>query len=407
MGKSPAAAPVSGGLSSRDVTLAFWACTCALAALYAFAPANAHFSVSPGSPAARAPAAPVPLAPTLECVRRLMEPSFVVPPRPFSWAVFGAHFFSVRFALRCAIAGGAGLAMYLCFAAFFHALFPRRPVLAGRERAMFDLSRWDSDLSLGVLGIVCGAPVQQGFMVCKEQFGFSLAYADVADGRVALPAWLPAPAGGLVLEGWTWWLLSLPVYLFMFDLVFYWTHLILHWGPVYRYFHANHHAFRPPTAWSGIAIDPVENVLTGMMPLHIPLFFLPFHLYTVFGINIVLLGWATLLHSGASTPGGWLFIGPQDHNVHHARGLENKNFSAIFSVWDLLFGTLDREGWTQGAMVPFWTQADRDARAAKQADAAAPAPALAPALAAAVGGGSTRRKSVVTAGLRSRRAAAS
>ena len=180
-----------------------------------------------------------------------------------------------------------------------------------------------------------------------------------------------------------------------------WTHLILHWGPVYRHFHANHHAFRPPTAWSGIAIDPVENVLTGMMPLHIPLFFLPFHLHTVFAVNIVLLGWATLLHSGCGVPGGWLFIGPQDHNVHHARGLENRNFSAIFSCYDLLFGTLDREGWTQNAMVPFWTAEDREKASDKAvaavgsigaglADDPAPAPAPAPARAA-------RRRSVARA----------
>jgi hypothetical protein len=141
------------------------------------------------------------------------------------------------------------------------------------------------------------------------------------------------------------------------------------WGPIYRTFHANHHAFRPPTAWSGIAIDPVENVLTGMMPLHIPLFFLPFHLHTVFAINIVLLGWATFLHSGCGLAGGWLFIGPQDHNVHHARGLENRNFSAIFSGWDWLFGTLDREGWTRDAFIPYWTAEDRAKAAAAAATA--------------------------------------
>ena len=138
-----------------------------------------------------------------------------------------------------------------------------------------------------------------------------------------------------------------------------------------------------------------------MMPLHIPLFFLPFHLHTVFAVNIVLLGWATLLHSGCGVPGGWLFIGPRDHNVHHARGLENRNFSAIFSCYDLLFGTLDREGWTQNAMVPFWTAEDREKAADKAvaavgssgaalADDPAPAPAPAPARAA-------RRRSVARA----------
>lgn len=391
----------SGGCSSRDVTFPFFACLSALLAMYALAPADPGFRVPPDSPAARPARAPAPLELSLAGLQALMELRFVVPPLAFSWGALAERVLTAHFAARTAVAGLAGLAMYLLFATAMHALFPRRPVVNKRERAMFDLSRWDSDLSLGVLGIVCGSPIQQGFVVLKESFGFSLAYANIADGRVELP-------GGLVLEGWAWWAVSLPVYLVLFDLVFYWTHLILHWGPVYRTFHANHHAFRPPTAWSGIAIDPVENVLTGMMPLHIPLFLLPFHLHTVFAINIVLLGWATLLHSGCGVAGGWLFIGPQDHNVHHARGLENRNFSAIFSGYDWLFGTLDREGWTQNAMVPFWTSEDRARAAAASAKGAAaakkslgdageedPAPLAAPAARAPAS--TARRRSVVRA----------
>lgn len=345
----------SGGCSSRDVTLPFWTCLAALALLYALRPADPAFAADA---ALQRTYAPPRLEPTLECLRALMAPPYVVPPRAFSWAVLREHVLCAQFAARCALANIVGLAFYFGFASLMHRLFPRRPAVNGRERAQWDLSRWDSDLSLGVLSIVCGTPFQQGFMVLKEQFGLSLAYASIEGGRLALPAWLPAPLGGAALEGWAWWALSIPVYLALFDLTFYWTHLILHWGPVYTHFHANHHAFRPPTAWSGIAVDPVENILTGMMPLHVPLFLLPFHLHTVFAVNIVLMAWATLLHSGCETPGGWLFIGPADHNVHHARGLENRNFSAIFSVWDWAFGTLDREGWTQDSLRPFWFGTD-------------------------------------------------
>ena len=203
----------SGGCSSRDVAFPFAACLSALCALYALAPSDPSFRVAAGSPAARPYRAPAPLELSLAGLQALMEPRFVVPPLAFSWAALGERVLTAHFAARTAVAGLAGLAMYLLFATVMHALFPRVPVVNKKVRALFDLGRWDSDLSLGVLGIVCGSPIQQGFMVLKETFGVSLAYADVADGRFELP-------GGLVLEGWTWWAVSLPIYLVLFDLVF-------------------------------------------------------------------------------------------------------------------------------------------------------------------------------------------
>jgi sterol desaturase/sphingolipid hydroxylase (fatty acid hydroxylase superfamily) len=75
----------------------------------------------------------------------------------------------------------------------------------------------------------------------------------------------------------------------------------------------------------------------------VPLFILPFHIYTVYALNILLVGWATMLHSSCPWEGNWLFIGARDHNVHHARGKLNSNFAAIFKIWDRIFGTLDLE----------------------------------------------------------------
>ncbi len=147
---------------------------------------------------------------------------------------------------------------------------------------------------------------------------------------------------------WGYWLLSIPLYLLLWDAVFYITHLILHSELVYKYSHANHHAFRPPTAYSGIAIDSIETFFSGLLPYLVPLFILPFHVYTVYAVNIALVGWATWLHSRSRWPGNWLFIGPRDHNVHHFRGIQNKNFGAIFKLWDRMFGTLDTE------TTPYW-----------------------------------------------------
>ena len=54
---------------------------------------------------------------------------------------------------------------------------------------------------------------------------------------------------------------------------------------------------------SGVAIDPFETILSGILPYTVPLFFFPFHLWTVYAINMVLMFWATLVHSSVPWSG--------------------------------------------------------------------------------------------------------
>ena len=110
--------------------------------------------------------------------------------------------------------------------------------------------------------------------------------------------------------------------------------------PVYSVSHANHHRFKPPVAWSGIAIDPVETIFSGLAPYLVPLFILPFHLPTVYAVNIGLVAWATWLHSSSTVKLHWLLQSPTTHNRHHAAGIRNGNYSPIFRHMDWLFGTL-------------------------------------------------------------------
>lgn len=147
-------------------------------------------------------------------------------------------------------------------------------------------------------------------------------------------------------------MLSIPLYLLLWDLVFYLGHLVLHMPFVYRKSHFRHHACRPPVPWSGIAIDPPETMLSGILPYTVPLFFFPFHIWTVYALNIMLMFWATMVHSAYPWSGSPLFMTPKDHNLHHAFGLKNRNFAAVFTIWDRIFGTLDRE-----RVPPWWGKA--------------------------------------------------
>jgi sterol desaturase/sphingolipid hydroxylase (fatty acid hydroxylase superfamily) len=193
---------------------------------------------------------------------------------------------------------------------------------------------------LAILSLAFGTPVIQGFGRAHEKWGILLTYTSISE-----QSWDGA-------GGWLYYAASIPIYLLIWDFFFYILHLALHMEPIYSYSHANHHAFRPPVAWSGIAIDPIEQFFSGIGPYVIPLFIAPFHLYTVYAINVCLMGWALYLHSAAPHKGGWLFMAPAYHNKHHEMGINNGNYGAIFKIYDRIFGTLRED------KLAFWAEAE-------------------------------------------------
>lgn len=264
-----------------------------------------------------------------------------LPPMPPLGTALLEVLYEPTFGLRCAISGAIAGVLYVVFAGTIHHFFYREV-----KRKVFDW-RPSSDFMLGLISLVFGSPILQAAGLLHEKYGIMKTYTDIGE------------------YGWAWWALSIPVYLLLWDLVFYVLHLILHIEPIYSLSHANHHAFRPPVAWSGIAIDPLENIFSGLAPYLVPLFVLPFHIYTVYTINIILVGWATLLHSSCPWKGNWLFQGPVSHNLHHSAGKLNSNYGAIFKIWDRLFGTLAPED-----KMPIWMEQEAKARAEAAAAAA-------------------------------------
>ncbi|KAK9806381.1 hypothetical protein WJX72_012255 [[Myrmecia] bisecta] len=165
---------------------------------------------------------------------------------------------------RSAISAIASIAVFLVGAGLMHTIGFRQV-----KRPVF-VPNGAGDLFQSICSLAFGSPLLMAFLILNEYKPICQAYV----GPIG-PTW-PAYA---------WWLLSVPLYLWLWDLVFYCTHLVLHTKPVYDYSHHKHHAFRPPTAYSAIAIDPLETILSGLMPFVIPLFIAPFHLPTVFALN--------------------------------------------------------------------------------------------------------------------------
>ena len=130
------------------------------------------------------------------------------------------------------------------------------------------------------------------------------------------------------------------------DTYFYWTHRLMHWPPVFKYFHLAHHRSIAPTPWAIYAFDPLEAVtqFAGIMLLVI---FLPLHPLVL----MAFLGYDTLVNTAGHTgyemvpkpvSQHWLmkyFNTVTHHDSHHTN--TRVNYGSFFNVWDRWMGTFE------------------------------------------------------------------
>lgn len=139
---------------------------------------------------------------------------------------------------------------------------------------------------------------------------------------------------------------TLALALVLNDAWFYVEHRLMHTKLFYRRFHQRHHQSVAPTVWTADAISVVECIF-----IHVFLILLPFILPAPALVLIALRLWdevrGLIGHAGYEHLAGplarapWPFISAMHHDLHHQRF--TVNFANQFSVWDRLFGTLDRD----------------------------------------------------------------
>lgn len=184
----------------------------------------------------------------------------------------------------------------------------------------------------------------------RREIAWSLASAAIYGIPAGVVAW------GWQARGWTriytdwqawplWWLpVSLPLYLFLHDTWFYWTHRWMHRPRPFRIAHAVHHASRPPTAWAAMSFHPIEAVtgavvipaLVLLIPIHVAVLGLVLAIMTLMGVTNHM-GWELFPRRLVrSTAGGWL-ITASHHQRHHEE--YRCNYGLYFRFWDRLCGT--------------------------------------------------------------------
>jgi sterol desaturase/sphingolipid hydroxylase (fatty acid hydroxylase superfamily) len=130
------------------------------------------------------------------------------------------------------------------------------------------------------------------------------------------------------------------------DLFGYWSHRLRHANNLLWSFHTIHHSQRVLTIMTNYRFHFVDETVLRLC-LFIPFQILGTSLEVWLSLDFIL-AWVLLLqHSEwdwTYGPLGRVFVSPAFHRIHHAKDerLHNCNYAMLFSFWDDLFGTAER-----------------------------------------------------------------
>jgi sterol desaturase/sphingolipid hydroxylase (fatty acid hydroxylase superfamily) len=155
-------------------------------------------------------------------------------------------------------------------------------------------------------------------------FGYILTF------NVKLPLWEEA--------------LSFPLIIILHDAYFYWAHWLMHWPPLFKLMHWEHHRSRNPTVLTAHSFAVGESLVQGAFPILYAVFF-PCSFTTLIFFYVVMIVHDVAIHSGVELfPPllvtdkflGW-WCGTTHHDIHHAVG--RTNYGLYFRFWDRLMKT--------------------------------------------------------------------
>ena len=199
-------------------------------------------------------------------------------------------------------------------------LLPRRPGSLDRW------SRWPANLFLTLVNFVALSILPLSFLGAAfwaHSRGWGLL------DRVALPA-----------------AVVVVVTLLVRGFISFFTHYLMHKVPLFWRFHRVHHLDTELDVTTTVRFHPVEFVL-GLLPgvpIVVAFGLSPWVLMSYELLDVVVTLWS---HSNVRLPASidrvvrYVLATPDLHRVHHSawQPETDSNFSAVFPVWDLLFGT--------------------------------------------------------------------
>ena len=144
--------------------------------------------------------------------------------------------------------------------------------------------------------------------------------------------------------GWTWFVASIVLIIFIHDTYFYWTHRLMHHRRLFRIFHRVHHLSINPTPWAAYSFSTFEAVVqAGISPLVV--FTIPVHPLAFLTFMIWQISFNVLGHCGYELLPRWFmqcwlakFLNTSTHHAMHHEAFR-ANYGLYFNFWDRLLGT--------------------------------------------------------------------
>ena len=222
---------------------------------------------------------------------------------------------------------GEDLQVYLFFGLLAAFLIIER-LLPKRQPAQRQTSRWRTNAALSALAIATLPLLPMSFITAawwaqQNQFGL----LNLVGGH------LPEP----ILVGLT---------LLLRGFISFGTHFLNHKVPFLWRFHRVHHLDTELDVSSTVRFHPLEMPLSMLigLPVVVMMGLSPWVLilYELFDVAVTLFSHANIrLHPRVNRILRYLIVTPDLHKVHHSthQPETDSNFSAVFPIWDLIFGT--------------------------------------------------------------------
>lgn len=134
--------------------------------------------------------------------------------------------------------------------------------------------------------------------------------------------------------------------LIVLDFVYYLEHVIEHKVRILWTYHSIHHSSPIYNYTTAMRVSFIDSFITWAF--YLPLVLIGFHPYIVLLCFFLVLSYQFWLHTELIGKLGWLekiFMTPSQHRVHHGSDdmYLDKNFGALFCIWDRMFGTFQEE----------------------------------------------------------------
>ncbi|KAJ3515899.1 hypothetical protein NLJ89_g1469 [Agrocybe chaxingu] len=124
---------------------------------------------------------------------------------------------------------------------------------------------------------------------------------------------------GVDTYGYTYLVLSVPLYLLFTDYLIYWVHRWLHIPVIYKYIHKPHHKWIIPTPFASHAFHPVDGYAQSL-PYHLFVFVFPIHRILYLVLFVAVNFWSIFIHDSDMITGHIfekVINGPAHHTLHH------------------------------------------------------------------------------------------